>query len=97
MAIDSVPLGGPTTRMARRSCAGPLAVLTAAVALAALGTGLQPPVQRGDDLSAVPDRQSMAVESAQDTVPLAAEAPADEAWRDATGGPLSRWAWSGIE
>ena len=97
MAIDSVPLGGPTTRMARRSCAGPLAVLTAAVALAALGTGLQPPVQRTDDMPAVPDRQSMAVESAQDTVPLAAEAPADEAWRDATGGPLSRWAWSGIE
>ncbi|TXN56605.1 DUF2778 domain-containing protein [Methylobacterium sp. WL2] len=98
MAIDSVPLGGPTTRMARRSCAGPLAVLTAAVALSALGSGLlQPPLQRADDRPAVPDRQSMGVESAPDTVPLAAEAPVDEAWRDATGGPLSRWAWSGIE
>ncbi|MCJ2093570.1 DUF2778 domain-containing protein [Methylobacterium sp. J-072] len=109
MAIDTTPLDGSTTRIARGSCAAPLAVLIAAVSLAALGSGLphpgRPPaitLVSPDPVS--PDRVSpnslaTTAESPTETVALAAnpEPPATEAWRDVTGGPLSRWAWAQID
>ncbi|SFM45270.1 tlde1 domain-containing protein [Methylobacterium pseudosasicola] len=99
MAIDPAPLDGPTTRTSRRGCAAPLAVLTAAVALAALGSGLP----RFQSSPAIPlvgiETSATTVESPGEAATLAAnpEPSATEAWREATGGPLSRWAWTQIE
>ncbi|MCJ2139890.1 tlde1 domain-containing protein [Methylobacterium sp. E-066] len=97
MAIDTTPLDGSTTRMARGSCAAPLAVLIAAVSLAALGSGLphpgRPPaitLVSSDPVS--PDRLATTAESPPEAAPLTTEA-----WRDAIGGPLSRWTWAQIE
>ncbi|MCJ2121934.1 DUF2778 domain-containing protein [Methylobacterium sp. J-077] len=99
MAIDPAPLDGLTTRTARRSCAAPLAALTAAVALAALGSGVPHSGRPSADRRVNPDTEIAAAESPPEAAPLAVnpDTPGAEAWRDATGGPLSRWAWTQIE
>ena len=99
MAIDTLPLDGSTTRIGRRSCAAPLAVLTAAVALAALGSGWPHSGRPPASTLVIPDRDVASAESRSEAAPLAAnpEPSATEAWRDATGGPLSRWAWTQVE
>ncbi|MDP4003066.1 DUF2778 domain-containing protein [Methylobacterium sp. NEAU K] len=98
MAIDSVPLDGPTYANARRSCAAPMAVLAAAVAMAVLGSG----IARRDLVPAetlrVPETQVTLVEPPAEapSVDTKEEAASSEPWRDAIGGPLSRWAWAQI-
>lgn len=98
MAIDSVPLDGPTPWTARRSYVAPLAALTAALALAALGTGLSPAgLPSADRLAkAAPQNVKTETPAVAETRAADAEAPASEAWPDATGGPLSRWAWTQV-
>ena len=99
MAIDPAPLDGPVTRSARRSCAAPLAVLTAAVALAALGRGFPQQGPATVEMSASPTNRTSLAETLPEALPEQAQpaAPVIEAWPDATGGPLSRWAWTQIE
>ena len=103
MATDSVPLDGSETRSARRSCAAPLAVLTGALVMAAVGSGHlhrgAPPDESPNKTAASvapaePLEESPRAEARSDAPPL--EAPAVEAWRDASAGSLSRWAWAQI-
>jgi hypothetical protein len=103
MATDSVPLDGYEARSARRSCAAPLAALTGALVMAAVGSGH---LRRGTPPNDAPNQTVAAVtptenrdespraEAKADAPPV--EAPAGETWRDATGGSLSRWAWAQI-
>ncbi|MCJ2056953.1 DUF2778 domain-containing protein [Methylobacterium sp. J-048] len=99
MAIDPAPLDGLPIRTDRRTCAAPLAVLTAAVALAALGSGALHRARPTSETRVNPDTAIESTESPSEAAAEAtnAEATATEAWRDATGGPLSRWAWTQIE
>jgi hypothetical protein len=106
MTIDSVPLDGLGTRRARRTCAAPLSVLTGAILLAALGSNL-PHVDRAPKVS-LERMESRSVDGVAETAESPAESdmataaneatapgvPAVEAWREATGGALSRWAWA---
>jgi hypothetical protein len=103
MSTDSVSPDGPQARSARRSCAAPLAVLTGALVMAAVGSrevgrdapshALATPSAETASSTGTPNEPSSAQASADAT---SIEAPAVETWRDATGGPLSRWAWTQI-
>jgi hypothetical protein len=110
MTIDSVPLNDVVTRSARRSCAAPLTVLTGAILMAAVGHGhlhrdpvlpasfaqSDPRVAAAEPVAEPPRGEAEAAPSDSASA-LAAppyESPAGQAWRDATGGPLSRWAWT---
>ncbi|QGY02997.1 DUF2778 domain-containing protein [Methylobacterium mesophilicum SR1.6/6] len=106
MTIDSVPLDGRGTRSARRACVAPLGVLTGAILLAALGSNQWHFHQ--DTLVSLERVEARSADGAAETAGSPAErdvataghettapgVPAVDAWREATGGPLSRWAWA---
>ncbi|MGH1572415.1 tlde1 domain-containing protein [Methylobacterium sp. P31] len=109
MAIDSVPPDGLDTRSARRSCIAPLTVLTGALVMAAVGSSV---LQRASSpvtppkgpraqvaVAEAPAEASRSEAALEKPAPEASpvEVPAAETWREATGGPLSRWAWAQIE
>jgi hypothetical protein len=110
MTINTVPLDDAITRSARRSCAAPLTVLTGAILMAAIGHGLPlrdpaPLVSSTQSdtriAAAAPVAEPPQVDAGiGESEPATALAPppyksqAGEAWRDAVGGPLSRWAWT---
>ncbi|MEL6063440.1 MULTISPECIES: tlde1 domain-containing protein [unclassified Methylobacterium] len=101
MAIDSVPQDGQDSRPSRRSCLAPLAVLTGALAMALVGSGIR---DRDPRLSS-----THVATASRPTVPEAANLPApsqgtDEASNaepvpsqtDTNGladGPPPHWAW----
>jgi hypothetical protein len=109
MAIDSVPLDGLDTRSARRSCLAPLTVLTGALVMAAVGSSVLPPAPSPVASPEGPESRIAMTEAPAETpraeaaletpAPQASpvEMPTPETWRDATGGPLSRWAWTQME
>jgi hypothetical protein len=95
------------TPRGRRSCAAPLAVLTGALAMAALGSGIAPSERAAPrpalERATAPETQTTPTEAAAEpaiestTAQARAEPEAGEAWQSTTGGQLSRWAWTQID
>lgn len=95
MVIDPVPSDGPATRIAIRGYGPPMAVLAAALAMAALGGHLSPPARvPGVALEGQVVLAERPTLSEMAPPEEAAPQPGLEPWRSATGGPLSRWAWT---
>lgn len=101
MAVDSVPLDGLKTRNARNNWLPPLTVLTGVVAMAALGGSIlhrapitAPALESARSEAPTPAADASGRAETATTEPDAIAAP--DPSREATGGSLSRWAWSQI-
>jgi len=106
MTIVSVSADGRDTRHARRSCVAPLSLLTGAILMAAIGSHLPQrelpsgvPINRAEGRIAEAGPATGALRAESDSTistldALPFEPPSADGRREATGGPLSRWAWT---